>query len=326
VGHADRPGAGNGQLGEVEAASGEWEAAGRRLQAFLQRAAATGGEWGFPFALINLATLMNGCGRPEIAASLTGPAIAELRSEGHPQPLGAAWLLAVHGASLLNTDAVAAGAALAEARQMAATSGNPWAISLVAHHLGRLARQQGDTSQAEDHHHLALALRHAHGLRPGVADSLEALAGLAAQHESASEAARLFAAAAAIRTGIGLVRWPADQIGYDQDLATVRQHLDEASFAAAWAEGAALTDSQATAYATRARGQRRRPASGWPSLTPTETEVVQLLAQGLTNPQIAERLFISRATVKTHLIHVFTKLGVTTRAQLAAEATRRAMR
>jgi predicted ATPase/class 3 adenylate cyclase/DNA-binding CsgD family transcriptional regulator len=313
-------------LGEVEAASGEWEAAGRRLQAFLERAAATGGEWGFPFALINLATLMNGCGRPEIAASLTGPAIAELRSEGHPQPLGAAWLLAVHGAALLGTDAVAAGAALAEARQMAATTGNPWAISLVAHHLGRLARQQGDTSQAEDHHHLALALRHAHGLRPGVADSLEALAGLAAQHESASEAARLFAAAAAIRISIGLVRWPADQIGYDQDLATVRQHLDEASFAAAWAEGAALTDSQATAYATRARGQRRRPASGWPSLTPTETEVVQLLAQGLTNPQIAERLFISRATVKTHLIHVFTKLGVTTRAQLAAEATRRAMR
>ena len=49
---------------------------------------------------------------------------------------------------------------------------------------------------------------------------------------------------------------------------------------------------------------------------------MELLAQGLTNPQIAERLFISRATVKTHLIHVFNKLGVSTRSQLAADATR----
>jgi predicted ATPase/class 3 adenylate cyclase/DNA-binding CsgD family transcriptional regulator len=313
-------------LGAVEAATGDWETARNRYQAFLQRAAATGGDWGFPFAFINLATLMTGCGQASTAASLTGPAIAQVRSEPRQQPLLFAWLLAVHGAALLDSGDAAAGASLAEASQIAATTGNPWLTSLVAHHLGRLARHQGEPSQAEDHHHRALALRHAHGLRPGVAESLEALAGLAAQHESASEAARLFAAAAAIRTSIGLVRWPADQIVYDQDLATVHQHLDETSFAAAWAEGAALTGSQATAYATRARGQRRRPASGWPSLTPTETEVVQLLAQGLTNPQIAERLFISRATVKTHLIHVFTKLGVTTRAQLAAEATRRAMR
>ena len=49
---------------------------------------------------------------------------------------------------------------------------------------------------------------------------------------------------------------------------------------------------------------------------------MELLAQGLTNPQIAERLFISRATVKTHLIHVYSKLGVSTRSQLAADATR----
>jgi DNA-binding CsgD family transcriptional regulator len=44
----------------------------------------------------------------------------------------------------------------------------------------------------------------------------------------------------------------------------------------------------------------------------------------LTNPQIAERLLMGRATVKTHLEHVFTKLAVHTRAELAAEATRRA--
>ena len=62
---------------------------------------------------------------------------------------------------------------------------------------------------------------------------------------------------------------------------------------------------------------------GWASLTPTELQVVDLVAEGLTNPQIAERLFMGRATVKTHLEHVFTKLGVHTRAELAAQAARR---
>lgn len=72
----------------------------------------------------------------------------------------------------------------------------------------------------------------------------------------------------------------------------------------------------------RARGARLRPATGWPSLTPTEREVVALVAEGLTNPDAAERLFMSRSTVKTHLNHVFAKLGISTRAELAAAYVR----
>lgn len=56
---------------------------------------------------------------------------------------------------------------------------------------------------------------------------------------------------------------------------------------------------------------------------PTEAAVVDLVAEGLSNPRIAERLVIEVSTVKTHLHHVFRKLGVTTRAQLAAAATAR---
>jgi DNA-binding CsgD family transcriptional regulator len=56
-----------------------------------------------------------------------------------------------------------------------------------------------------------------------------------------------------------------------------------------------------------------------------ELHVVGLVAEGLTNPEIGERLFISRGTVKTHLSHVFAKVGVTTRSELAAQATRRAV-
>jgi DNA-binding CsgD family transcriptional regulator len=87
-------------------------------------------------------------------------------------------------------------------------------------------------------------------------------------------------------------------------------------------EGQRLDGPAAVAYARRARGERRRPSFGWDSLTPTELEVVRLAAAGLTNPAIGERLFISRGTVKTHLLHVFTKLGVHTRSELAAAAIR----
>ncbi len=72
------------------------------------------------------------------------------------------------------------------------------------------------------------------------------------------------------------------------------------------------------------RGVRRRPTSGWDSLTPTELRVIEMVAEGLTNPQVAQRLYVSRRTVQTHLAHVFTKLDITSRAQLAAEAARRA--
>jgi len=70
------------------------------------------------------------------------------------------------------------------------------------------------------------------------------------------------------------------------------------------------------------RGARRRPSTGWASLTPTEVEVVRLVTEGLTNAEVGRRLFISRRTVETHLSHVFGKLGVSSRVQLAAQASR----
>jgi DNA-binding CsgD family transcriptional regulator len=60
---------------------------------------------------------------------------------------------------------------------------------------------------------------------------------------------------------------------------------------------------------------------GWMSLTEAERQVVALAAQGLSNAEIASDLFLSRFTVETHLKHVFTKLGVRSRAELASLAT-----
>jgi DNA-binding CsgD family transcriptional regulator len=69
------------------------------------------------------------------------------------------------------------------------------------------------------------------------------------------------------------------------------------------------------------RGSRKpqvRSSSGWESLTKTEREVVRLAAQGLTNAGIGDRLFISPRTVQTHMAHVFAKLAISSRVQLAA--------
>ena len=70
------------------------------------------------------------------------------------------------------------------------------------------------------------------------------------------------------------------------------------------------------------RGTRGRPQTGWASLTPAEHAVAGLVAEGLSNPQIGERLYISRRTVQTHLAHMFAKLDIATRAQLAVDVTR----
>jgi DNA-binding NarL/FixJ family response regulator len=200
-----------------------------------------------------------------------------------------------------------------------------WLVALAADGLGELARRRGDIGQAEDLHHEALAIRRTRRFRPGVAGSLEALASIAADQESYDEAVRLFGAAAALRDAIGLVRWPVSEGDWEKVLARLRAALGDAAFDAAWAEGQALSIDDAVAYASRARGERKRPSAGWGSLTPTEQRIVALVAEGLTNPKIAARLFISRGTVKVHLSHIFTKLELSTRAELAAQATRRAI-
>jgi DNA-binding CsgD family transcriptional regulator len=86
----------------------------------------------------------------------------------------------------------------------------------------------------------------------------------------------------------------------------------------------ALSTEDAIAYAQRGRGERKRPASGWGALTPTERDVVRLVSEGLGNSDIATRLFVSPRTVQTHHTHVYTKLGLSSRVQLAQEAARHA--
>jgi predicted ATPase/DNA-binding CsgD family transcriptional regulator len=189
---------------------------------------------------------------------------------------------------------------------------------------GLVARARGDTSAAESSAHDALAQQHEHGWRPEVAHSIEALAGIASANESYAEAARLAASAQRMRNEMGYVlRWPYEQQLLDADLAAARTALGEDAFGAAWAEGLALDEAAAVAYTRRARGERKRPSAGWESLTPVEADVVRLVAEGLTNKQVGDALFVGAETVKTHLSHVYDKLGVRSRTALAARFAER---
>jgi DNA-binding CsgD family transcriptional regulator len=69
-----------------------------------------------------------------------------------------------------------------------------------------------------------------------------------------------------------------------------------------------------------------RPSTGWNSLTPTELEVVQLVVDGLNNGEVGARLFMSRGTVKTHLSHGYTKLGMRNRTELTTVTAARSSR
>jgi predicted ATPase/class 3 adenylate cyclase/DNA-binding CsgD family transcriptional regulator len=185
-----------------------------------------------------------------------------------------------------------------------------------------VAMAQDEPNQAEHNAHEALAIAaRTHGyLR--LPDTMECLARLAAEGTNQHNAARLFGAADAIRQRTGQARFPMHQAGYDAAVATVRDALGQHDFDAAWAEGAALSTEEAIAYAQRGRGERKRPTSGWESLTPTELDVVRLVSEGLGNKDIATRLIVSPRTVQTHLTHVYTKLGLTSRVQLVQEASR----
>jgi DNA-binding CsgD family transcriptional regulator len=187
----------------------------------------------------------------------------------------------------------------------------------------RIAVAEGDRVSAEQDAHDALACAATCGAYQPLAGILECLADLASDVDG-QQAARLFGAAEAFRQRTGMVRFKVHQAGYESSLAALRDAMQEKDFDAAWAEGAALSTEEAIAYARRGRGERKRPNSGWASLTPAEHEVVRLVCDGLANKDIATRLFVSPRTVQAHLAHVYTKLGVNSRVQLVQEAARRA--
>lgn len=212
---------------------------------------------------------------------------------------------------------------LDEALAVAREGGDNGSVAEVLHTLGWLARVGGHTQLASRHHLEALRLQHQIGNAPGIATTLEALAGLALAAGRDVHATRLLGAAGALRDKGGYARPPWESARYEPTIRLARDRLGAKELQAAITQGAQLSVDEAVAQASKGRGPRRRPASGWASLTATEGQVAALAADGLTNPEIGERLFITLATVKNHLSSIFVKLGISRRSELMKEVWRR---
>jgi DNA-binding CsgD family transcriptional regulator len=252
-------------------------------------------------------------------------AIDSLRPVARSTDRGAATWLAGRALPRLGAALAAAGrpdeavAALDRAVEVAQRLRMPGTLAEAYAAQAELAATDPDgLTRAVELHHAAMTIRVDHQLRAAQIDSLEAIARVGAAIQPTPDDVRILYAAESARTNTGLPRAVDLQRAYDSTTANLRRALGAPAFDRAAAEGARLTLDQAVEYARRARGRRGRPATGWSSLTPTELEVVRLVAEGLTNPQIGARLLMSRGTVKTHLSHIFTKLDTTNRAQLAA--------
>lgn len=202
----------------------------------------------------------------------------------------------------------------------------PWLLRQIDHRAAALALDGGDPSGADDFAHRALSDAWLGPWPPLVVAALEVLTSVAAARDSHVEAARLFGAASHQRDLIGLrLETEPERTRLQRDLAVAREALGGEAFDVAFEEGARLILDDAVAYARRARGERKRPSHGWDGLTPTERQVAELAAAGMSNAEIAERLFVGRETVKTHLSNVYAKVGVANRTQLVADAARRGL-
>jgi DNA-binding CsgD family transcriptional regulator len=186
----------------------------------------------------------------------------------------------------------------------------------------RVLMARGELDHAERDAYDALALAADLQADLGVPDILECLAAITGAGGRQARSARLFGAAESIRRRMGAVRFKVHDAHHKDSVSAVRNTLGNKDFDAAYTQGAALSTGEAIAYAQRGKGQRKRPLTGWGSLTPAEREVVRLVCDGLANKEIAKRLLVSPRTVQTHLTHVYTKLGLTSRVQLVQEASR----
>ncbi|MFC0112113.1 ATP-binding protein [Kibdelosporangium aridum] len=215
-----------------------------------------------------------------------------------------------------------------EARAIAEAHGERWAHAYAIYVLALVALTRGDYDQATVHGQECLRTVRAFNDLLGIALAIELLAWTAAANGLSERAGILLGAADRIWPSVGFPMFGSKFFGapHQQCTTAARQALGERGFDTAVQRGRAYDRDQAIAYALNEQtppGPPRPPTEHPTPLTRRELEVAELVAEGLTNKQIADRLVIAQRTAEGHVQRVLTKLGFTTRIQLATWITER---
>ncbi len=239
---------------------------------------------------------------------------------------GAAICLGLLGTALrFKGDLAAAATVLEEGVALNRSGGNAWGIGICLQDLAHVVREQGDAGRAAALFSECMALAQEIKDSRRVAECLEGFAALAIDSGRAEGAARWLGAAQALREMNGSAVEPVDFAIHASSVAAARKALGEAGFGRAWDAGRVmpLQDAidEAVAFGASSARDKRADQSGPKGLlTAREQEVAALLAQGLSNPQIADKLVISRRTADRHVSNILDKLGFASRGQITAWA------
>lgn len=215
-----------------------------------------------------------------------------------------------------------------------------WGITDALVGLGAVAHRVGNPAASAAYYREGLELAFKYNLRMQVARLLDGLAVLLAAEDQLEQAVQFWAAAEALRQVAGAVIAPTDQPAYQRQLSAARNKMGSARFEAAWETGSQQSlesvIEQATSHKIQAVVQPselvtavpvvpvipppalEKPKGGYPGgLTAREVEVLRLVAMGLTNAQVAEKLIMAPRTVNVHLTSIYSKLDVTSRTAAA---------
>jgi predicted ATPase/DNA-binding CsgD family transcriptional regulator len=321
---------------------GDVDAAEPGLRVALAHYVALGDAWGVAYTTANLGWIAHLRGDLTAAEQDFRESLAQYRTSGDREGIAAA-LSFLGSVSTDQGEPAQARMQLEEGIALLRERGNPLRLAYMRLQLAFAVQAEGEHAVAVAHFQDTLRLCQDLGTILGYAQCFEGLAPSLLELGLPERAARLLSTAARIRQAVGSTLGPAEADVTALALNEARGALGAPTFQAAWDAGQALplerllAEALATTVAGAAptwesssdtAGVAGASPAGLPpgfDLTRREREILGLLCQHLTNPEIAERLFLSPRTVGTHVANLLAKLGVANRREAAALAVQRGL-